>query len=140
LKQFPKANSKSALDSSAAVEIEIARTLQESKYKVRESEFPGVRSIAKLLATIEDSKDNWLVYEVGSSPLSKHLFDVKGEFYKGERIYLVQHKSFYASLLSNRQALRDLIKLMAEVLDVLSYYSVIHADIKPDNILVDFDG
>lgn len=52
----------------------------------------------------------------------------------------MQHKSFYASLLNNKQALRDLIRLMAEVLDVLSNYSVVHADIKPDNILVDFDG
>ena len=50
-------------------------------------EFPGIESIAKLLGIIEDSKDFWLVYEVGSAPLSKYLFDVKGEFYRGERIY-----------------------------------------------------
>ena len=53
------------------------------------SKFPGIRSIAKLIDDIEDQKDYWLVYEVGSQSLSKHLFDVKGEFYKGERIYHV---------------------------------------------------
>jgi len=45
--------------------------------------------IAKLLNTVEDSRDHWLVYEVGPAPLSKILFDVKGEFYRGERIYNV---------------------------------------------------
>jgi serine/threonine protein kinase len=30
--------------------------------------------------------------------------------------------------------------MMAESLDVLSYYNLVHADIKPENILVDFDG
>ena len=50
-----------------------------------------MRSIAKLIDDIDEPKDYWLVYEVGSHSLSKHLFDVKGEFFKGERIYHVQH-------------------------------------------------
>lgn len=54
-------------------------------------EFPGIESIAKLIDDIEEPRDYWLVYEVGSSCLSKHLYDVKGEFFKGERIYHVQH-------------------------------------------------
>jgi hypothetical protein len=53
--------------------------------------YPGIKHIAKLLDEIDEPKDFWLVYEVGSSSLSKHLFDVKGEFYKGERLYLVNH-------------------------------------------------
>jgi predicted restriction endonuclease len=61
-----------------------------------------MQHIARLLTTVEDSKDAWLVYEVGSSPLSKYLFDVKGEFYRGERIYNVMHKSFYSSLKQNK--------------------------------------
>ena len=35
------------------------------------------------------SKDHWLIYEVGGKSLSKMLFDIRGEFYKGERIYIV---------------------------------------------------
>ena len=54
-------------------------------------QYPGMKQIAKLIDDIDETKDYWLVYEVGSHSLSKHLFDVKGEFFKGERIYHVQH-------------------------------------------------
>jgi hypothetical protein len=47
---------------------------------------------------IEEAKDTWIAYEVGNQPLGKLLFEVKGEFYKGERIYNVTHKDFYSSL------------------------------------------
>ena len=47
--------------------------------------------MAKLYTVIEESKDVWLAYQVGGKCLTNHLFDVKGEFYKGERIYGVQH-------------------------------------------------
>jgi hypothetical protein len=30
------------------------------------SEFPGIKSIAKLLDDIDENKDYWLVYEVGA--------------------------------------------------------------------------
>jgi len=61
--------------------------------------YPGIKYIACLLDEIDEAKDFWLVYEVGSSALSKHLFDVKGEFYKGERLYLVSHAApFYTHL------------------------------------------
>lgn len=58
--------------------------------------FPGIKYIAKLLDQVDEHKDFWLIYEVGSSALSKHLFDMKGEFYKGERLYHVSHTApFY---------------------------------------------
>ena len=65
---------------------------------------------------------------------------MKGEFYKGERIYGVQHQAFYRALKEDKQVLVDLIRMLAEVLDVLAMFRIVHADIKPDNILIDFDG
>ena len=36
--------------------------------------------------------------------------------------------------------LRVLIKRLAEIFEVLSVFKIVHADIKPDNILVSYDG
>ena len=96
--------------------------------------------IAKLYAVLEESKDVWLSYQVGGECLTNHLFDVKGEFYKGERIYGVSHQGFYRALKEDKQVLVDLIRMLAEVFDVLAMFRIVHADLKPDNILIDFDG
>lgn len=66
---------------------------------------PGVRHIAKFVKKIEDRHDLWLVYELGGQSLSKALFEIKGEFYKGERIYNVNHGTFYKALRDNRALL-----------------------------------
>ena len=58
-------------------------------FGVNSKKMPGILSIAKLIDAIEENKDLWLVYEVGGKPLSKVLTEVKGEFFKGERIYRV---------------------------------------------------
>jgi hypothetical protein len=98
LKQFPKQKASSQLDGTAKVEVNLGRILfpknekdGKTSYGLDPKTYPGIKSIAKLIDDIEDSKDYWLVYEVGSHSLNKHLFDVKGEFYKGERLYLIQH-------------------------------------------------
>jgi serine/threonine protein kinase len=95
LKQFPKGKANHQVDSTAKIEVLFGRSLfprsESGKIQngLESKEFPGIESIAKLLDDIEEAKDYWLVYEVGSQCLSKHLYDVKGEFYKGERIYHV---------------------------------------------------
>ncbi len=79
------------------------------EYGLDPKEYPGIVHIAKLLDDIDETKDYWLVYEVGANSLSKHLYDVKGEFYKGERIYHVQHQQFFQQLKNNKNLLRIFI-------------------------------
>lgn len=59
-------------------------------------------NITRFIDQIEESKDMWLVYDVGPTCFRKMLSDVKGEFYKGERVYKVQHLQFYKKLLNNK--------------------------------------
>jgi len=71
--------------------------------------------------------------------MNEELFNVKGEFYKGERIYMVHHSKLYHCMRNNMNLMRDFIKRLAEVLELLFEAGVVHADLKPDNILIDFD-
>lgn len=68
--------------------------------------------------------------------MGKHLAEVKGEFYKGERIYNVSHQKFYKALSRDPKILATLIRKISEVFEVLSRFGIVHSDIKPDNILV----
>lgn len=68
------------------------------------------------------------------------MFDVKGEFFRGERIYNVLHKDFFNALSQDFAILKDFLRLMAEVLDSLQEKKVVHADLKPDNILIEITG
>ena len=54
LKQFPKANAKAELNSSAQVEIEIANSIFRSSDQITSDEFPGLNHIAQLLTLVED--------------------------------------------------------------------------------------
>lgn len=151
LKQFPKTKSQ-PIDSTAITEIETGNILFPLEVKdgfegenddefirsfaLDPEEFPGIMNISKLIEIIDDKMDLWLVYEVGAHSLSKVLHEVKGEFFKGERLYNVQHQQFYSSLTQSKQILVTFIRKMAETLEVFSRLEVVHSDIKPDNILV----
>ena len=75
-----------------------------------------MNSIAKFLNYNVQPKDIWIVYELGSLSLGKHLFDVKGEFFKGERIYNVGHQPFFNSLRRDPSILKDFLRHIAKAL------------------------
>jgi serine/threonine protein kinase len=92
-----------------------------------------------LYESIEDRKDLWLVYELcPGKTLTEHCFEVKGEFYHGERLYKVHHGSLYHRLRTDQALVRDLVARMCDALGVLARLSIVHADLKSDNIIVDY--
>lgn len=68
------------------------------------------------------------------------MFSVKGESYKGERVYIVRHKQVYQLLSKDKSFLRQFVRKMAEVLCFLSAKGIVHADLKGDNILIEIEG
>lgn len=93
-----------------------------------------------LLDSVEDKKDLWLIYELcPGRTMNEHLFTVKGEFYKGERIYMVHHGSLYHAMRSDTNLLRDFLFRMCSALSLFQRLGIVHADLKPDNILIDYD-
>ena len=99
---------------------------------------PGLEYICKLLDHQEDKLDLWLIFELCGKPLSKLLFDVRGEFYKGERIYSVRHNTKAIRFFSNSswQQLRLLIRCVLEAISLFNMLGIVHQDLKPENILV----
>ena len=96
--------------------------------------------MCRLLNYCEDKKDCWLIYEVCSGKtMNEALFNVKGEFYKGERIYMVHHSNLYHCIRNNIRLMVDFIQRMTKVLYLFQEAGVVHADLKPDNILIYFD-
>ena len=71
--------------------------------------------------------------------MNEHLFDVRGEFYKGERIYMVHHSHFYHAIRSSMRLLKDFFFRMALALNLFARLSIVHGDLKPDNIIIDYD-
>ena len=127
IKQVSRLSGSNAIDSCKR-EIHFNTLLNEIPH-------PSLSSIARLLGSKSDKFDFWAIYEVGGSSLSKALFHVKGEFVRGERMYLIEHPPLFAEF-SGILTLQLFARELLEIVNVLSSLNIVHSDLKPDNILV----
>ena len=96
--------------------------------------------IPKIYDYYEDNNDIWFSFEKGGISLSGLCFKIKGEFEKGERIYLIQKGKFLFSLFSTISQFKYLLKSLLSAIDYINKKGIIHSDIKPENILIEYSG
>ena len=94
--------------------------------------------IPKIYDSYEDNNDIWFSFEKGGISLSSLCFKIKGEFEKGERIYLIQKGEFLENLFSNIIQFKYLLKQLVIGINYINSKEIIHSDIKPENILIDY--
>ena len=66
--------------------------------------------IPKIYESYEDNNDIWFSFEKGGVSLSDLCFKIKGEFERGERIYLIQKGKFLEYLFSNINQFKHLLR------------------------------
>lgn len=129
VKQVPKSHNfkqKAALEACKR-EIFFCNSLERAESK----------HLTRLLGQLSDRHDLWAVFELGGVSLSKALFELKGEFCRGERLYKINHLPLYEQFCNDPETWKHFLRDALEALETLNSYSVVHADIKPDNVLVD---
>mmetsp|Transcript_58174 Transcript_58174/g.127543 ORF Transcript_58174/g.127543 Transcript_58174/m.127543 type:complete len:549 (+) Transcript_58174:103-1749(+) len=105
--------------------------------RVDAKRFPGINHICRLFDFQETKRDLWLVMEYGGTCLTKMIFEIKGEFHRGERIYRVHHLPYFQDMKRDLNCLKHFLRQMCSAFHVLASHEIVHSDIKPDNILVD---
>ena len=96
--------------------------------------------IPKIYDYYEDNNDLWFSFEKGGISISGLCFKIKGEFEKGERIYYIQKGKFLMSLFSTISQFKYLLKSLLSAIDYINKKGIIHSDIKPENILIEYNG
>lgn len=93
-----------------------------------------------LLDSVAEKRDFWLIYQMcPGQTLNEHLFSLKGEFYKNERIYMIQHGGLFKALRTDLLLLRDFLSKICQAIGIFSKLGIVHADLKPENVIIDFD-
>ena len=132
-KIFHKENNKEISHSSqiAKKEIEMIHFLD----KINEKN----EIITSIQETQEDQNDIWIISEKGGKNLFDLCLKIKGEFISSERIYSIKKGRFLQKLISDIKQLKYLIKSLLKFIIILNKYNIVHSDIKPENILIEFN-
>ena len=110
----------------------------DSKDNKNEINFNDCELIPKIYESYEDNNDIWFSFEKGGNCLSNLCFKIKGEFEKNERIYLIQKGQFLENLFTNIDQFKYLLKQLVKGINYINSKGIIHSDIKPENILIDY--
>jgi len=94
--------------------------------------------IPKIYESYEDNHDIWFSFEKGGLSISSLTFNIKGIFEKGERLYHIQKGEFLLLLFKNINQFKLLFRKVLEGIDYINKKGIIHSDIKPENILVQY--
>ena len=117
-------------------EIKILKQLNE-KNKIDEK-YIYCEVLPKIYESYEDNNDIWFSFEKGGKSLSNLSYKIKGEFEKGERIYHIQKGIFLKLLFTNIKQFKLLIKKILLGIEFINGNGIIHSDIKPENILIEY--
>ena len=122
-------------------EIKILKVLNE-KNIINENEKNNriCEIIPKIYEFYEDNNDIWFSFEKGGKSLSGLSYKIKGEFEKGERIYHIQKGIFLKLLFTNIKQFKSFIKRILLGIEFINNNGIIHSDIKPDNILIEYNN
>ena len=118
--------------------IKIARNEIKTLKYLNENNKVNCDIIPKIYDFYEDNNDIWFSYEKGGNSLSSLSFQIKGEFEKGERIYNIQKGIFIKYLFSNIIQFKSFVKKILFGIDFINSQGIIHSDIKPENILIEY--
>ena len=116
-------------------EIDVLMKLNDNK---NEEENQKCDLIPQIYETYEDNNDIWFSFEKGGLSLSSLTFNIKGIFEKGERLYHIQKGEFLVLLFKNIEQFKLLIRKIVEGIDYINKKGIIHSDIKPENILIEY--
>ena len=136
VKQISKRNSPSHLKEDV---LQIARNEINILKELNDIQKEKCDLIPIIYEANEDNNDIWFSFEKGGISLSSLTFNIKGIFEKGERIYQIQKGEFLVLLFKNIDQFKFLVKEVLKGIDYINKKGIIHSDIKPENILVQYE-